>query len=61
MQEEKFPKCNISQCFYNYNTIILCQLKIITWRRKWKPLQYSCLGNQHGQRSLVGYNPQRSN
>ena len=22
------------------------------------PLQYSCLGNLHGQRSLVGYSPQ---
>ena len=22
------------------------------------PLQYSCLENPHGQRSLVGYNPQ---
>ena len=21
------------------------------------PLQYSCLGNPHGQRSLVGYSP----
>ena len=23
------------------------------------PLQYSCLENPHGQRSLVGYSPQR--
>ena len=23
-----------------------------------KPLQYSCLENPHGQRSLVGYSPQ---
>ena len=22
-----------------------------------KPLQYSCLGKSHGQRSLVGYSP----
>ena len=26
---------------------------MIPWRRK--PLQYSCLENPHGQRSLVGY------
>jgi len=29
----------------------------IPWRRKWQPLQYSCLENPHGQRSLVGYSP----
>jgi len=22
-----------------------------------RPLQYSCLGNRHGQRSLAGYGP----
>ena len=26
-------------------------------RRKWKPLQDSCLENPHGQRSLAGYSP----
>ena len=26
-------------------------------RRVWNPLQYSCLENPHGQRSLVGYSP----
>ena len=25
----------------------------IPWRRKWKPLQYSCLEKFHGQRNLV--------
>ena len=29
----------------------------IPWRRAWHPLQYSCLENSHGQRSLVGYSP----
>ena len=27
----------------------------IPWKRKWHPLQYSCLKN--GQRSLMGYSP----
>ena len=27
----------------------------IPWGRAWDPLQYSCLENPHGQRSLVGY------
>ena len=30
----------------------------IPWRRAWQPppaLQYSCLENPHGQRSLMGY------
>ena len=30
----------------------------IPWRREHgNPLQYSCLENLHGQRSLVGYSP----
>ena len=29
----------------------------IPQRKKWQPLQYSCLENSHGQRSLVGYSP----
>ena len=29
----------------------------IPWRRKWKPLQYSCLEKFHGQRSLESYSP----
>ena len=32
----------------------------IPWRRAWQPtpeLQYACLENPHGQRSLVGYSP----
>ena len=29
----------------------------IPWRWKCSPLQYSCLENSHGQRSLVGYSP----
>ena len=34
----------------------------IPWRRAWQPntgnpLQYSCLENLHGQRSLAGYSP----
>ena len=29
----------------------------IPWRRKWQPLQHSCLENPHGQRSLAGYSP----
>ena len=29
----------------------------IPWRRAWNPLQYSCLENLYGQRSLVGYDP----
>ena len=33
----------------------------IPWRRAWQlrgnPLQYSCLENPHGQRSLAGYSP----
>ena len=29
----------------------------IPWRRAWEPLQYSCLENHHGQRSLAGYSP----
>ena len=28
---------------------------ILGWRRACNPLQYSCLENPHGQRSLVGY------
>ena len=28
-----------------------------SWRRAWRPLQYSCLENPHGQRSLAGYSP----
>ena len=32
-------------------------LRKIPWRRKRNPLQYSCLENPHGQRSLVGYSP----
>ena len=27
------------------------------WRRACNPLQYSCLENQHGQSSMVGYSP----
>ena len=27
----------------------------VPWKRKWHPLQYSCLENPHGERSLVGY------
>ena len=27
------------------------------WRRECYPLQYSCLGKSHGQKSLVGYSP----
>ena len=30
----------------------------IPWRRARQPLQYSCLENPHGQRSLAGYSPQ---
>ena len=26
----------------------------IPWRRAWQPIQYSCLENPHGQRSLAG-------
>ena len=29
----------------------------IPWRRAWYPLQYSCLENPHGQRSLEGCSP----
>ena len=29
----------------------------IPWSRNGNPLQYSCLGNFHGQRSLTGYSP----
>ena len=29
----------------------------IPWRKKCQPLQYSCLKNPMGQRSLVGYSP----
>ena len=29
----------------------------VPWRRKWQPLQYSCLEIPHVQRSLVGYSP----
>ena len=29
----------------------------IPWRRAYNPLQYSCLQNPHGQRSLAGYSP----
>ena len=28
-------------------------IRKIHWRRKWNPLQYSCLGRSHGQRNLV--------
>ena len=28
-----------------------------TWRRACNPLQYPCLENPHGQRSLAGYSP----
>ena len=31
----------------------------IPWRRACNPLQYPCLENPHGQRSLVGYSPWR--
>ena len=30
---------------------------ISCWRRACNPLQYSCLENPHGQRSVVGYSP----
>ena len=29
----------------------------IPWRRRGNPLQYSCLENPHGQRSVVGHSP----
>ena len=29
----------------------------VLWRRAWHPLQYSCLENPHGQRSLAGFSP----
>ena len=29
----------------------------IPWRRACNPLQYSCLENRHGQRSLAGFSP----
>ena len=29
----------------------------IPWRGHGNPLQYSCLENPHGQRSLAGYSP----
>ena len=29
----------------------------VPWRRAWNPIQYPCLENSQGQRSLVGYNP----
>ena len=29
----------------------------IPWRKVWQPLQYSCLENPHGQRTLAGYSP----
>ena len=29
----------------------------VPWRRAGNPLQYSCLENPHGQRSLAGYRP----
>ena len=29
----------------------------ISWRRAWQPIQYSCLENPHGQRSLAGCSP----
>ena len=29
----------------------------IPWRKEWHPLQYSCLENPHGQKSLAGYSP----
>ena len=46
-----------------------CLLHLLHWQagslplaplgkcRLWSPLQYSCLENPHGQRSLVGYSP----
>ena len=30
----------------------------ISWRSKWQPAQVFLSGKSHGQRSLVGYNPQ---
>ena len=29
----------------------------MSWRRKRQPMPYSCLGNPHGHRSLVGFSP----
>ena len=29
----------------------------IPWRRTWQPLQYSCMEEPHGQRSLAGCSP----
>ena len=36
---------------------IRLRLEQTTQRRACNPLQYSCLKNRHGQRSLVGYSP----
>ena len=43
---------------FNYNTGDLAWIPgwgRFPWRRKWHPLQYSCLEHPHGQRSLAGY------
>ena len=38
-------------------TIIVMQLYLSPWRRKWQPTPVFLSGKSHGQRSLVGYSP----
>ena len=46
-----------SQCSRHKRHGFEPQVRKIPWRRHGNPLQYSGLGNRHGQRSLVGYSP----
>ena len=42
---------------YNVGDLGLIPVGKIPWRRNGDPLQYSCLENPYGQRSLAGYSP----
>ena len=48
----KVPGCQCRRCKrHGFDT----RVRKILWKRKWQPLQYSCLENP--MKSLVGYSP----
>ena len=62
---DSFPLQVIKKIGYSYLCYILglCWFSILhivvshIWRRACNPLQYCCLENPYGQRSLIGYSP----
>ena len=48
----KEPACQLRRCRFNP------WVGKIPWRRKWQPTPVFLPGESHGQRSLVGYDPQ---